>query len=431
MAKKHEQSQIQCINRKFTAKENEADVGILSQCPPGLFCNDRGYCQTESAVSRILEDDDTDYYDLLCVQGGEPFAYLFDDGVVSCDCTYLDQATETGFVGCNIVKECSTAATLCYDYYLGFAFNGTLSTYLYQAYCLEFTKPYEKRVCYYYTYDDQNCQIVFNEYDYCSTCESYQNEDDESCTLFDCTNLLGGNQGTDCDGVKSTQIFEKAEEIPTLTLQVDETVKFLQTILIGVNSLTMQEQEEWARLTAQFIVDFWEENAPDRIQNLEANIKVLTVVTGDTLRRVLHSGGAGFVTVAYNTELRYLTDEENPVAAIDVATFPFSTDGNLQAYIEYLSTNGNGQIAMLSGIDFLGVRAPIRPGLGGKKGKKYGKKASKSSKSSKSDKKGGKGKGSHLYNPPTMDFYNEEDDDFYFSGDYSKRSKSTKRSKKQ
>lgn len=422
------EKQLQKKIKRCTSKTNkngnsEADAGILSACPSGQYCNELGYCDTDPLSSRNLQD--RDYYETLCRQGGSDLSEYFDGSGVDCDCSDFDKDTETGVIACDITNECDSLP-LCYDYYVGFIFNGTSTEYLYQAYCIEFSKPYTKSLCYYYQYDVKQCQITFDGNEYCESCESVDDDLQGTCTNFDCSNLENGNQGSDCDDVRASQIFEKASN-STLTFEVDETVRLIQTVLVGVSSLSIEEQEEWASLTAEFIVQFWESNAPDMIQNLEVNIHILTIVTGGTLRRVLHDG-AGFLTIAYNTELNYLTDEDNPVEAIDVATFPFATDENINAYLEFLSANGTGQIAMLSAIDFLGVREPFRRGKGGKKGGKGNKKSSKNDKkSSKNDKKSGKG--TRAYHPPPIDYY-VEDDDMYFSHDSgSKASKNEKNSK--
>lgn len=277
----------------------------------------------------------------------------------------------------------------------------------------------EQEVCYYYGYSVDSpgtCYIGIDGVD-CASCEY----DSYDCTAFDCTNIANGNAGNSCAGEYATDIFDN---LPTF-VQVDETISLLETILYGISRMTIDEQTEWATLTAEYVVQYYETVAPDILFNLVVVIEILAVIPGNggAGRFLQENEGSEFVTVVHNIYLAYEIEDPSIISPVEVAQLPFSTAEEQDAYIQYIMDFGSGGLAGIEGVESLGKRESIRPEKGSKKNKKSSKKSSKGSKSSKKSKSQGKGKGSQLYHPPPMHYH--DDDDQYVEG--SSDSKSSKK----
>jgi hypothetical protein len=417
----HQLKNRKCVPNVETGLASDADTGILeNQCLPGEACSELGYCEAVAPGVSLRQnygddnlnfDDDifanVNYYAFLCTEQELEDTYFGDDSinyVEYCDCARVDVANQTGIIECTVPSD-SCDADYCYELSFTFEFEGSFTQYTYSNFCLRFSEPYEQDLCYSYEYGVDECQISVDE-ELCNSCLQITEEGHNSygCVQFDCTNIASGNEGSDCDGDSPTNISTNST---TVYYPVDENVAFLQSILYGISSMSISEQQEWATLTAEYIVSYHMTENPD-IQDITVLIEVLAVMPNDRRGRILQDDGS--VTIVYNTFVSYSIEDPNSITPLEFAEVPFLTEADQANYVQFLMDFGTGDIANINGVDPLGQQSPIRPGKGGKKSKKSSKKSSKSSKSSKSDKKGS-GKGSQIYDPPPVQ--DLEDDDYY------------------
>jgi len=207
---------------------------------------------------------------------------------------------------------------------------------------------------------------------------------DLQCTLFDCTNIANGNAGSTCEEDRPVDIFEKMPQL----YPVEATVSFLEMIILGIARMSVEEQIEWATLTAEYIVQYYDTIAQDILRDLIVVIEVLAVLPGKGsagLARRLDEA-VDLVKVIYNTDLKYRIEDPSLISPEEVAQLPFFTEEDKDNYVLFINKFGSGNLANITDIEFLGPRDPIRPGKSGKKSKKSSKKASKSDKGSKSPK---------------------------------------------
>ena len=167
--------------------------------------------------------------------------------------------------------------------------------------------------------------------------------------------------------------------------------------------MSIQEQQEWATLTAEYIVSYYMTEKPDLLQDLHAQVGVLAVVPYESSGRTLHRCG-GSVEIVYNIYLAYSIEDPDSITPLEVAQMPFLANSDQVNYIQLLAEFGSGDFSCIYDIDPLGQQKPMRPGRSGKKSKK----SSKNSKASKNDKKGGD-KGSQIYNPPPIEYLIDDD----------------------
>lgn len=401
----------------------DADVGILnSQCLAGESCSEFGFCvagalgvelrQTVSPTN--TEDYPTNYFDYFCGErdGDQPTDDNFNP-YFTYDCTCAQISDELSTITC-VDPEPTCEGNVCYDSNFVFGFDSNFTKISYTTYCATFLPPSEGEICYYYLYDSEVCRITIDD-ETCNSCEvieKYEYSPQPGFTtvcygasVFDCTNIEGGNAGNDCVGDRVSDIFGNSTLVP-----VEENVPFLRSILYGISSMSIDEQIEWATLTAEYIVSYYQTQNTDLLQDITALIDVLAVIPNDDRRgRSLQECG-GSVTVIYDTYLSYSIEDPTLISPSEVAQMPFATEADQAIYVQYLMLFGTGDLTCIDGVDPLGQGRPLRPGKGGKSDKKSKKSSKKSSKSSKSGKKSG-GKGSQIYHPPPVEHW--DDDDYY------------------
>jgi hypothetical protein len=288
-------------------------------------------------------------------------------------------------------------------------------------------RPKEQEICYYYGYskDTQDtCIIGIDDVD-CTSCSIQQYVEEggglrSDCIAFDCTNIANGNAGTDCAGDFVSDIFEN---LPTF-VPVEATVSFLESLIFGISTMSVDEQLEWATLTAEYMVKFYETIAQDILRDLVVLIEVLALIPaagGDG--RLLHEQGDS-LKIIYNTALSYRIDDPSLISPLEVAQLPFFTAEDRAAYARFMREFGSGNLANILAIEFLGQREAIRPAKSAKKSKK----ASKTAKSEKHSKGTSKGERTPLYQALTIE--DIEADYFEIAASDTKHSKSTKSEKK-
>ena len=401
-----------CDPKASKRSETDADTGILS-CPQGEYCSEAGICVTDLSGLDVRTEQVYTYgtdYSLLCNVTDAPY---------TCDCSDLDQLAETGVIYCDyLAQQC--LGSVCYDISGGFTFSGDLGTYDESYYCKKVTAPYKQDICYYYYAGVEDCVISIDGND-CSSCLFLRNDqaNGNDCTVFDCTNLPNGKSGNTCSGDFPSSVFDIANPL----VPVEATVSFLQAILYGISRLSIDEQIQWATLTAQFIVNFYQTTLPDILEELSVLIEVLAVLPNDPMERKLQAGIPS-ANIIYNMFLSYLIQDPNQISPSEVAELPFVTEADRANYTIFLQEFGQGALQEIVDVEFLGQRQPIRPGKGGKKGKKgakSGKKGSKSSKKAKTAKSVKSDKKGMLYEIPPIP-YDVLENDYYYKS--SKKSKS-------
>lgn len=403
-----------CDPNEANSFVTDADTGILSECLPGEYCSKDGVCVTDLPGVELRPSaytvDTVNSFLPLC-NGTDP--------TYTCDCSGLDITTETGAIYCDyLVEKC--LGDVCYDASAGFNFYEDLDSYIESYYCKNITKPYLQEICYYFYTGEEECDIYINGLE-CNSCQFLEGDIGyvDDCLIFDCTNVPNGNAGNSCEGDYTTDAFDGA----SVFVPVDENVSFLQAILYGISSMSRNDQVEWATLTAEYIVNFYETTVPDLLQELTVLIEVLAVIPNSPRERILQECG-GSVNVIYNMFLSYLIQDPTLASPSEIAELPFVSEADQANYTQFLKEFGTGSLDCIEDIELLGQVQPIRPAKGEKRGKKSGKKsskkgskksskkASKSEKASKSAKKSKSDKHEHkLYVPPPVTYPDEE---FYY-----------------
>ena len=425
----------------------------MATCSPEEYCSDFGVCTPKGAKTRqarsnetttddafvgIIEDlvdlltGEFNYYNYLCNTSSPVFQMNAEDGdAYNCDCFGVDVAKQEGKVKCTVPEECD--GEFCYEGVFGLGFGGNFSEYEFSYICQKFTSPYgtslqrvdglpslrknltmlcrtEQKICYYYGYaedDPSECSISINEVD-CDSCRLERVSTDESisdCITFDCTNIANGNAGVDCKGDFVSDIYESLSTL----FPVDATVSFLQTIIFGISRMSVEEQIEWATLTAEYIVQYYDTIAQDILRDLIVVIEVVAVMprAGNDGRR-LHEL-VDSVKVIYNTDLNYLIEDPSLISPEEIAQLPFFSVEDRAAYVEFMNQFGSGNLANITAIESLGQIEALRPDKSAKKSKstKSSKKSSKGSKtsdkSSKKSTKSAKSERNPIYLPPTLE----------------------------
>ena len=457
----------------------EADAGILATCSPEEYCSDIGVCTPKGAKIRkassnetttddfivdIVEDlvdlltTESYYYNYFCNKSSPIYRIGAEDGdAYNCDCFDIDIAKQAARIRCSIPEECD--GELCYTPFFAVVLDGNFSEYESRYVCQNFTSPYgtslqcvdglpplwknltkecwtEQKICYYYGYTDDpsECSISINEVD-CDSCMLEAVSTDESisdCITFDCTNIAIGNAGVDCKGDFVSDIYESLSTL----FPVDATVSFLQTIIFGISRMSVEEQIEWATLTAEYIVQYYDTIAQDILRDLIVVIEVVAVMprAGNDGRR-LHEL-VDSVKVIYNTDLNYLIEDPSLISPEEIARLPFFSVEDRAAYVEFMNQFGSGNLANITAIESLGQIEALRPDKSAKKSKstKSSKKSSKGSKtsdkSSKKSTKSAKSERNPIYLPPTIedidmdaDFEDFMEESLVGSGSESKKGK--------
>jgi hypothetical protein len=153
---------------------------------------------------------------------------------------------------------------------------------------------------------------------------------------------------------------------PTQPGSITETLTGLRMGLAGITTFPQSTQVNWAQTTKEFSESFVTSDFGDSVTNFQTTYEIITV-TPVTNRRNLVRGTSQYsrqlqqqaVIIDYTQVMQYDTTDST-ITPFDLATAPFETNENKQAYVALLKTTDDAILQSVIGVSNV-VRGPTSP----------------------------------------------------------------------